>query len=83
MNEVELNKKERQEHEREFFEPVDGAVDVIIKDEERQPCEIWTRVMGYFRPVSGWNIGKKQEHADRVYFSEKKSMKHIDTGCAA
>ena len=55
---------------------------VELKDEERQPCEVWTRVMGYFRPVSGWNIGKKQEHADRVYFSEKKSMKHIDTGCA-
>lgn len=52
---------------------------VELKDEERQPCEIWTRVMGYFRPVSGWNIGKKQEHADRVYFSEK----YIDKGCAA
>lgn len=52
---------------------------VELKDEERQPCEIWTRVMGYFRPVSEWNIGKKQEHAERVCFSEK----HIDTGCAA
>lgn len=24
------------------------------------------RVVGYFRPVSGWNLGKKQEFADRV-----------------
>lgn len=37
----------------------------------------------YHRPVSSWNIGKRQEHADRVYFSEKKSMAHIDTECAA
>lgn len=31
----------------------------------RQRCEIWSRVMGYFRPVSLWNIGKKAEFAER------------------
>ncbi|MFF1409128.1 ribonucleoside triphosphate reductase [Streptomyces sp. NPDC058289] len=31
-------------------------------------CEIWTRVMGYHRPVSSFNIGKKGEHAERVHF---------------
>jgi len=25
---------------------------VELKDEERQGCEVWTRVMGYHRPVS-------------------------------
>ena len=43
---------------------------VIILDEERVECEIWSRVMGYYRPVSEWNIGKIQEHKDRVYFNE-------------
>ncbi len=33
-------------------------------------CEIWTRVMGYHRPVSSFNIGKKGEHAERVHFRE-------------
>lgn len=33
-------------------------------------CEVWTRVMGYHRPVSAWNQGKQQEHADRCFFSE-------------
>jgi len=33
-------------------------------------CEVWTRVMGYFRPVSSFNIGKKGEHAERVHFLE-------------
>ncbi|MDO5726828.1 MAG: ribonucleoside triphosphate reductase [Bowdeniella nasicola] len=37
---------------------------------EHQPCEVWTRVMGYFRPVSSFNIGKKGEYAERVMFQE-------------
>ena len=35
--------------------------DVKLSDEERQPCEVWTRVMGYLRPVSEFNKGKKSE----------------------
>ncbi|HEV7951333.1 MAG TPA: ribonucleoside triphosphate reductase [Glaciihabitans sp.] len=33
-------------------------------------CEVWTRVMGYFRPVSSFNIGKKGEHNERQFFAE-------------
>ncbi|GIG35974.1 ribonucleoside triphosphate reductase [Cellulomonas pakistanensis] len=33
-------------------------------------CEVWTRVMGYFRPVSSFNIGKRGEHAERTPFLE-------------
>ena len=43
-----------------------------IDDDERQPVECWTRVMGYFRPVSGYNIGKKSEFNERKWFKEKK-----------
>lgn len=43
---------------------------IIIKDEERQICEVWTRVMGYHRPVSEFNRGKKGEHAERIHFKE-------------
>jgi len=43
---------------------------VALKDEERQPCEIWTRVMGYHRPVSSFNTGKKGEYYQRRYFLE-------------
>ncbi|HNX77132.1 MAG TPA: anaerobic ribonucleoside-triphosphate reductase [Candidatus Rifleibacterium sp.] len=31
----------------------------------RQRCEVWSRVMGYYRPVSQWNVGKKAEYAER------------------
>ncbi|GAA1467951.1 ribonucleoside triphosphate reductase [Microbacterium thalassium] len=37
-------------------------------------CEVWTRVMGYFRPVSSFNIGKRGEAAERVYFSADKLL---------
>ncbi len=43
---------------------------IELLDEERQPCEVWTRVMGYFRPVSEFNIGKKSEYAERQCFFE-------------
>lgn len=43
---------------------------IEIDDSERQECEIWTRVMGYHRPVTNFNVGKKGEHAERVHFDE-------------
>lgn len=36
----------------------------------RTRCEVWTRVMGYHRPVSHFNIGKKSEHYSRKHFTE-------------
>ena len=44
--------------------------DVELTNEERQPCEVWTRVMGYHRPVQSFNTGKKGE------FAEKRAAEH-------
>ena len=33
--------------------------------------EVWTRVMGYFRPVSSFNTGKKGEHHERLPFAQR------------
>jgi hypothetical protein len=41
-----------------------------LKAEERTRCEVWTRVMGYHRPVAAFNAGKRSEHRERLYFSE-------------
>ena len=43
-----------------------------LSDDERQPCEVWTRVMGYHRPVASFNIGKKGEHRERRFFTEQR-----------
>lgn len=48
-----------------------AAKPVTLTDAERQPCEIWTRVMGYHRPMSSFNTGKKGEFFERTYFSEQ------------
>ena len=46
---------------------------IALRDEERQRCEVWTRVMGYHRPVASFNIGKRGEHAQRRFFREERA----------
>jgi hypothetical protein len=46
--------------------------DIELRDEERTRCEVWTRVMGYHRPVSAFNAGKRSEHTERQYFLERR-----------
>ncbi|OFA16746.1 hypothetical protein A4U49_06080 [Acidithiobacillus ferrivorans] len=50
--------------------------EITLRDEERQPCEVWTRVMGYHRPTISFNIGKQGEHAERKFFIELKADIH-------
>jgi len=47
-----------------------NASSKTLLESERTKCEVWSRVMGYHRPVSGFNIGKKQEFADRLEYKE-------------
>ncbi len=35
---------------------------------KRTKCEIYSRVVGYMRPVNQWNRGKQQEFKERKYF---------------
>ena len=51
-------------------QPVTPLEPIILTDDERQPCEVWTRVMGYHRPVASFNIGKQGEHQERRFFKE-------------
>ncbi len=36
------------------------------------PTEIYSRVVGYFRPVQNWNLGKRQEFSERAYYDLEK-----------
>ena len=42
---------------------------VTIHDEDRQRCEVYSRVVGYYRPTDGFNPGKKSEHKERLFYS--------------
>ncbi len=37
---------------------------------KRTRCMVYTRVMGYHRPVESFNVGKTGEHRERVQFEE-------------
>lgn len=35
-----------------------------------EKCEVFSRIVGYLRPVGQWNEGKQQEFKDRTYFRD-------------
>ena len=37
-------------------------------------CEVFSRVVGYFRPTNNWNKGKVSEFNQRKDFTEKQSF---------
>ncbi len=37
-------------------------------------CEVFSRVVGYFRPVQRWHDGKQEEFKDRKEYDEHKSL---------
>lgn len=51
-------------------------IDATGNEVSRTKCEIYTRVMGYYRPVTQFNNGKKSEFYTRDYF-------HSETTCCA
>jgi len=41
--------------------------------EKKVPCEIYSRIVGYFRPLSNWNLGKKAEFQQREEYLVKET----------
>jgi anaerobic ribonucleoside-triphosphate reductase len=39
--------------------------------ETKIPCEVYSRIVGYLRPVQNWNKGKRQEFAARRTYRVK------------
>ena len=39
-----------------------------LKNTTGTECEVYTRIVGYYRPVTMWNKGKAEEYKDRVEF---------------
>ncbi len=40
----------------------------------KEECEVFSRIVGYFRPIQNWNRGKAEEYRKRVEYCENKSM---------
>ncbi|ABW19600.1 ribonucleoside triphosphate reductase [Alkaliphilus oremlandii] len=41
-------------------------------------AEVWTRVVGFHRPVQSWNKGKQEEYKDRQEFDADSSLEHLE-----
>ena len=39
------------------------------KTEKKIPVEVYSRIVGYFRPVNQWNKGKQEEFKERKEFN--------------
>ena len=39
-------------------------------------CEVYSRIVGYFRPIQNWNPGKKEEFKDRLEYKEELALKN-------
>jgi len=44
------------------------AIKTVKSLNKKIPCEVFSRVVGYYRPVQNFNNGKKEEFEDRVLF---------------
>lgn len=46
-----------------------------METKNRTRCEVYSRVVGYLRPVQQWNEGKQEEFKERKVFNEEMSLK--------
>jgi len=51
-----------------------------VNEMVKTKCEVYSRVVGYIRPVSNWNDSKQAEFSDRSMFDSKEEPKG-DCGC--
>lgn len=51
---------------------------LALNADKRIKCKVYTRVMGYHRPVESFNVGKVGEHRERQLYSEhpEKGARH-------
>jgi len=43
------------------------------------PCEVFSRIVGYYRPMKNWNAGKQEEAKDRTYFKLNSKSQDLNT----
>ena len=49
-----------------------------IKERRGERCEVFSRVVGYLRPVQNWNLGKKQEYSMRKVYDIEHSSPSVE-----
>ena len=47
------------------------------KARQRTKCEVYSRIVGYLRPITDWNVGKQSEFRNRKMFKINQEEKII------
>lgn len=55
-------------------EPLDDPEHIQSRTRFRIPCEVYSRIVGYLRPVQNWHQGKQQEFGERKTFRVPESL---------
>jgi len=53
---------------RKFLDKDGNEQIVTVEDRDRTRCQVWSRVVGYYRPMDDWNSAKKAEWTDRTKY---------------
>lgn len=48
-----------------------------MSEKRKVPCEVYSRVVGYLRPLQNWHKGKVQEFKERETYNVGKAMEHV------
>lgn len=68
--------------EKEIKERIEVLTERLNKV-EGTPCEVYSRVVGFFRPVKQWNEGKAEEYKERLMFTvegKEEELKCVKNG---
>ena len=71
---IKKEKVEKMSDQKPENQTVKSATENADSSKCGQECEVYSRVVGYFRPVQNWNNGKREEFHDRKEYSYAKSM---------
>lgn len=55
--------------ERQVIENKISDIKKELQEVHGTKCEVYSRVVGYLRPVQGWNKGKKEEYTLRSTYN--------------
>lgn len=77
-NTISVHTERRSTDENAFFTKNSEAMQNEELEQMRTRCEVYTRVMWYYRPVSRHNIWKKSEFYSREYYDWRKALKKCE-----
>ena len=64
--------------ERQVIENKISDIKKELQEVHGTKCEVYSRVVGYLRPVQGWNKGKKEEYTLRRTYNVENATRPCD-----